>query len=123
MTIRLLLCGIISLATAISQEDITSIETVVTRETARPDIDRRAGDYQLYIYYVSKGTKSEGIIGRLRKGDKEIIGTDIGEKIKTPFGIYIWHGAIKDRKQLWDISGWLPEEISTVYPSWAKKGE
>jgi hypothetical protein len=91
-------------------------------------IDRNApghfikGKHQQWkMWYIFKGTRSEGLHGELVINGKVRTGTKVGEKFGSDGRTWIWHGAWDDRKQLFSNSGWLPEDLSTVYPSWKLK--
>lgn len=93
-------------------------------------IDRNAphlkttGKHQEWrMWYIFKGTRSEGLHGEIVINGKIRTGTKVGEKFESDDGTWIWHGAWDDRKQLFSKSGWLPEDLSTVYPSWNLKAE
>ncbi len=123
MKFHIALIGILAVLNTHAQQAQLPVEIVVHREELTPDFVRESGDYKLFIYFTAKGTRSEGIFGLLKVKDKEVIGKAEGDKINTPFGTYVWHGPIKERKQLWDRSGWLPEDLSKIYPSWSAKKE
>jgi hypothetical protein len=83
-----------------------------------PDITEKADGDEFRLWYIAKGTRSEGIHGALFVEGKWIIGKEVGETVVSKCGIYVWSGAWDQRKVMWAKSGWLPKELSTVYPSW-----
>ena len=111
---------LLSTFTAMADEQFYLLgEVGQSRQEIKPDIIKNSGDYHLKIFYFEKGTRSEGIYGMMLLKDKEIIGKSPEETIKAPFGIYVWHGPLDNKKQGWGCTGWLPKDLSTVYPSWA----
>lgn len=89
-------------------------QIIISKQSLQPDSVRSSGEYQFAIYYVAKGTRSQGIHGRLIRKNAEILGTKLEETIKTPWGIFVWHGPAQQRKNLWDLSGWLPQDIASI---------
>lgn len=67
-----------------------------------PDITHKVDSDELRVWYVAKGTRSEGVHGALRVEGDWVEGTEIGESITCK-------------------SGWLPKDLSTVFPSRAEK--
>lgn len=67
------------------------------------------GPYELRVEVLHAGTRSEGRIGRLYAGDREIRGVQPGETIVVdPDGpVLVFLG--DDRPHLWSVSGWTLE--------------
>ncbi len=72
--------------------------TKYTYPDPEPDCSRchKKEGWALYINYRLKGTRSEGIDGRLFHNGKEIKGKKIGEALDTSLGRMTWKGEIKD---------------------------
>ena len=88
-----------------------------------PDLTNTGKHKEWRMWYIFKGTRSEGLHGELVINGKIRTGKKVGEKFESDDGTWIWYGAWDDRKQLFSKSGWLPEDLSTVYPSWNLKAE
>jgi hypothetical protein len=88
-----------------------------------PNITTTGKHREWRMWYIFKGTRSEGLHGELAINCKIRTGTNVGEKFQSDGGTWIWHGAWDDRKHLFSKSGWLPEDLSSVYPSWNLKAE
>jgi len=70
------------------------------------------------LWYIMMETRSEGLHGELFNSDnKSIIGKEKGEKMVVQNTIFIWKGFFEDRKNLFDQSGWIPENFEEYYPS------
>ena len=71
------------------------------------------------VWYLAKGTRSEGMHVQLLF-DGKLLPTGAGAlaetKVKTPYGEFEWKGAWKERKNLFDLSGYAPVKIETLYP-------
>jgi hypothetical protein len=80
-----------------------------------PDITKNLEKGKLKIWYIAKGTRSEGLHG-------EIEGMDIspkkGMKIQTKDGTLVYAGSWNERTQLFSMSGWLPTDLKDINPSW-----
>jgi hypothetical protein len=80
-----------------------------------PDITKNLEKGKLKIWYIAKGTRSEGLHG-------EIVGMKItpekGMKIQTKIGTLIYMGSWSERTLLFSRSGWLPIDSKDIYPSW-----
>ncbi|QQL44426.1 hypothetical protein [Sulfuriroseicoccus oceanibius] len=94
---------------------------VIDRNT--PHLHSTGKLWEWRMWYISKGTRSEGLHGELVINGKIRTGAKTGEKFDSDGKTWIWHGAWDGRKQLFSKSGWLPEDLSTVYPSWNLKAE
>jgi hypothetical protein len=75
----------------------------------------QAGEWELRISYLYRGTRSEGQQGGLYKGDQEVAPDKEGEELETPFGKLKHYGM--QRKQHWDITGWNFADRAKVKPS------
>ena len=70
------------------------------------------------LWYVMLGTRSEGLHGELvASNGKLIAGKELGEKRVVQGVVFIWKGPFKERKNLFDQSGWLPEKLAAYSPS------
>ena len=69
---------------------------------------------KLKIWYVAKGTRSEGIHGVL-EGFKFLNSQQ--DKIETSLGTLMFYGEWEQRKHLFSKSGWLPEKLEGIYPN------
>ena len=87
----------------------------------KPDIQLSKGLWELKIFYIAKGTRSEGLHGVLYKNNMEKKANRLKEEIKTDLGEFIYYGDLKDRQHLFSLSGWLPKNVNSIYPSWKKK--
>lgn len=69
----------------------------------------RLGPYELRVEVLHAGTRSEGRVGRLYHGDREIRGGRPGETIVVdPEGpVLVYLG--EERPHLWSVSGWTVE--------------
>jgi hypothetical protein len=88
-----------------------------------PDLTNTGKHREWRMWYIFKGTRSEGLHGELVINGRIRTGTKVGEKFESDGGTLIWHGPWDDRKQLFSKSGWLPEDLSAVCPSWNRKAE
>ena len=88
-----------------------------------PDIRQQGKWGEWKLWYIFKGARSEGFHGVLMTNDKTISGKTAGEKIKLGGRTWVWHGTWDERKDLFSKSGWLPEDIGTIFPSWKIKAE
>ena len=87
----------------------------------KPDIILKDGIWELKIYYILKGTRSEGLHGILFNNNKDKGAGTFKEKIETDLGELIYFGKWEDRKHLFSLSGWLPKNLDPIYPSWKSK--
>ena len=72
-------------------------------------------NYRFTFFYIAKGSRSEGVHGELYyKGTKVAKNLD---PVKTEYGIFHYHGDYMQRGNLFDTSGWLPENLREIYPS------
>lgn len=85
-------------------------------DLSHPDITKDLGKGKLKIWYIAKGTRSEGLHG-------EIEGIDIspgkGIKLQTEVGQLVYRGPWNERSQLFSRSGWIPLDLEGIYPSGA----
>ena len=88
-----------------------------------PDHDEKIGNDEFRLWYIGKGTRSEGVHGALCVDGKWIEGMTIGETVTSNLGVYTWFGPWDARILIWDKSGWLPKHLSRVYPSWALQND
>jgi hypothetical protein len=70
------------------------------------------------LWYIMIGTRSEGMHGELFDVNKKsVIGKNDGEIIVVEGSRYAWKGLFENRKNLFDQSGWIPENAKKYYPS------
>jgi hypothetical protein len=86
-----------------------------------PDITKSDKTAKWQMWYIAKGTRSEGLHGTITIGEKVVYGKVLKELMVVDGWGLVWHGSWDDRKQLFAKSGWLPEDIKTVSPSWQMK--
>jgi len=92
-----------------------------TVNLAQPDIVKKAGSYELRIYYVAKGTRSEGLHGVLTANGAVVDDSVAAKEMETDVGLLRCHGPWQNRKLLFASSGWLPKDTSATTPSWQRK--
>lgn len=66
------------------------------------------------MWYIAKGTRSEGLHGAILNKDEFVHGTKIGEKKLVVGKTYFWCGTWDSRENLFSLSGWLPESSNRV---------
>jgi hypothetical protein len=81
-----------------------------------PDIVEDLDKGKLKIWYIAKGSRSEGLHG-------EIEGIEVNEKrkgmqIDSSIGPLTYCGEWNQREHLFSRSGWLPADLEGIYPSW-----
>ena len=76
------------------------------RRGRTPTETTKVGEFELRVEVLHAGTRSEGRVGRLFRGDHEVVGSHPGETITaTPDGpTLVFLG--DDRPHLWSTSGW-----------------
>lgn len=79
-----------------------------TRQHAGDEVTR-VGAYELRVAVLHRGTRSEGRVGRLFHGDREVRGRARGQAVEAePGGArFVFLGA--ERPHLWSVSGWQLE--------------
>ena len=87
-------------------------------DLAKPDIVKSAGEYKLLVYYIAEGTRSEGIHGVLVENGEVVDALQDQTELKTGLGILVYRGPWEKRTLLFDQSGWLPKDLTGIYPSW-----
>ena len=89
-----------------------------------PDVTKTDKTAEWRMWYIAKGTRSEGLHGTITIEGKVVVGKVLKEKLVVAGQKLVWYGPWDERKLLFAKSGWLPEDITTVYPSWQiKKAE
>ena len=81
-----------------------------------PDITKNLEEGKLKIWYIAKGTRSEGLHGEIEGMN---ISPEKGMKLQTKAGTLVYAGSWNERTQLFSRSGWLPVDLDGIYPSWA----
>lgn len=70
------------------------------------------------LWYIAIATRSEGMHGDLLDTDgKRVVGKSVGERRVVQNVVFIWEGPLEGRENLFDSSGWLPEDSSRYAPS------
>lgn len=87
-------------------------------ENWTPDVIRQFGNYRLEITYLNKGTRSEGMEGKLFANDLAIQGT-AGQVIMVDQVTLRFYG--EKREFPWATTGWNCDPV--MGHSWAKSGE
>jgi hypothetical protein len=88
-----------------------------TVDLSRPDTVKRSGHFVLRIYYIAKGTRSEGLHGVLTAKGLVIDDSSGGSELTTDLGPVLCHGPWGSRKLLFGKSGWLPKDAGEMPPS------
>ena len=86
-----------------------------------PDVTKKDKTGEWRMWYIAKGTRSEGLHGIIIIGGKVVNGKALKETMSVDGERFVWLGPWDDRKQLFSMSGWLPEDLKSVYPSWQIK--
>lgn len=94
-----------------------------TFNASSPDLRQKGNWGEWKLWYIFKGSRSEGLHGELVTDGRTVVGSTIGEKVTLGENTWVWHGAWDDRKHLFSKSGWLPEDLSVISPSWSKKAK
>ena len=74
------------------------------------------------MWYIFKGTRSEGSHGILTIDDKVVHGKAIYEKMTVSGREFIWYGSWNDRKNLFSTSGWMPADLINWVTTKAEQG-
>ena len=72
----------------------------------------KSGEWELYVFFNNKGTKSEGAFGVLLKNGEIYPPHSENEVIKTELGDIKNYGL--DSHELWAPKGWLFEDKSKI---------
>ncbi|MDD5405669.1 MAG: hypothetical protein PHE73_01865 [Sulfurovaceae bacterium] len=75
----------------------------------------KAGDWELYVFFTNKGTKSEGQFGVLLENGS-VYPTNINEEIETELGKMKYYGL--NAQVPWGPTGWLFADKSKIPNSW-----
>jgi len=84
-------------------------------EVAHPGSCRffKAGDWELFIFYSARGTRSEGPRGFLLKnGNLVSPGETVGEEVETDLGKMKYYGM--NAMPMWEPEGWLFAEKGEI---------
>lgn len=81
-----------------------------------PDIIVQKGDWQLFIYYKDKGTRSETQYGRLLFKDEPVEAQERGETIQTDLGAMKYYG--EEGETRWGPRGWNFCDPAMIRNSW-----
>lgn len=71
--------------------------------------ETRVGPYVLRVEVLHAGTRSEGRVGRLFEGKREVRGARAGETISVDPGGRVLVFLGDERPHLWSVSGWTIE--------------
>jgi hypothetical protein len=76
------------------------------------------GLWKLYIYYQSKGTKSESQYGVLFHNDQIIEPQAIGDTMETDLGVLKYYNHLEATEPMGEHAGWNFIDRSKIHPSW-----
>jgi hypothetical protein len=96
-----------------------------TVDLEKPDLAESDDKVAWRMWYISKGTRSEGLHGAILNNQKPIAGTKVGDTKIINGKEYVWCGTWNSRQHLFSLSGWLPKSEDRVR-SWlanSKKAE
>jgi hypothetical protein len=91
----------------------------------KPDLTDSDEKVTWRMWYIFRGTRSEGLHGVILEDRKLIEGGKIGDTKSVNGKEYVWFGTWDSRKHLFSLSGWLPKSDDRVR-SWlanSKKAE
>ena len=71
-------------------------------DTKKPSILKKGDSSEWRLWYIAKGTRSEGLHGALEKDGKWLYGKKNGEIVETELGNFVWHGNWDERKLLFN---------------------
>lgn len=80
----------------------------------KPDLTDSDGKATWRMWYIFKGTRSEGLHGMILEDRKPIEGGKIGDAKSVNGKEYVWCGTWDSRKHLFSLSGWLPKSEDRV---------
>lgn len=72
------------------------------------EIVHKQDGYELHIWILAKGSRSQGRHGGLLHDGRWVEGK-VGQVLDTPIGRVRYAGDFADRQFLWSESGWLPQ--------------
>jgi len=79
-----------------------------TFDLGKPDLTESDKRFTWRMWFICKGTRSEGTHGVILENRKLIHGTKIGETRMVNGKAYVWCGSWDERTYLFCRSGWLP---------------
>lgn len=80
-------------------------------DLSSPDITKDLEEGKLKIWYIAKGTRSEGLHGEIEGMN---ISPEKGMKLQTKAGTLVYAGSWNERTQLFSMSGWLPTDLKDI---------
>jgi len=97
--------------------------TLQHADSPEHSIDLKAADIvkdldqgKLKIWYIAKGTRSEGLHGELE--GVEVDSKTKGMQLESSIGTLTYHGEWNERDHSFSMSGWLPSDLIGIHPSW-----
>ena len=75
-------------------------------------ISSDTSDTEWRMWYIAKGTRSEGMHGILQMKKKVIHGSKLYEEKTISGRVFVWYGSWDSRKALFSSSGWLPKDVT-----------
>ena len=85
-----------------------------TIDLEKPDVTDHDDKVLWRMWYIFKGTRSEGLHGAILEGRTFIEGAKIGETKIINSKEFVWCGTWDSRKHLFSLSGWLPSSEDRV---------
>lgn len=83
-------------------------------EFEKPDLVDSDGKFAWRMWYIFRGTRSEGLHGMIMEDQKLVEGGKIGDTKSVNEKEYVWCGTWDSRKHLFSLSGWLPKSDDRV---------
>ena len=115
LALLVVLLGLPSCATTSPEAEETT-EVWRTTPSRAPDKEILNGEWRLRIWYLSKGSRSEGQHGELWRGDRQIAPSEAGTTLVTSLGTMRDFG--EERTVPWAVTGWHFDDESRRPPSW-----
>jgi hypothetical protein len=85
-----------------------------TIDFEKPDLADSDGKAAWRMWYIFRGTRSEGLHGVILEDRKLIEGGKTGDTKSVNGKEYVWCGTWDSRKHLYSLSGWLPKSDDRV---------
>jgi len=117
---KYLIAAILMVAFAYAEGNISaSLQLQEPKEVKqKPDFIYKKKGWELRIWYTLKGSRSEGIFGKLYHNGKEIPPKIKNEELQTPLGTLRYETS----NMLWGSHGWIFADADKVPPpSWQEK--
>lgn len=91
---------------------------MVNEKSATADKVQKAGDWTLRIFFISKGSRNEGIDGQLYYRDEPVSPEFVGQIITTDLGQLKFYQHSKLRKMPYEFTGWNFADSNLIKNSW-----